>query len=98
MIIYEITTTVDKELIKKYEEYMQEIHIPDLLETEYFESAEFAPLGEGKYRVSYAAKDREVLDRYLDTSAEALRKDFLRHFPAGVEVSREIYDDDQIRN
>ena len=98
MIIYEITTKVDKELVKTYEAYMQETHIPDLLETGYFESAEFAPLGEGKFRVSYATKNRKVLDKYLDTSAEALRKDFIEHFPKGVEVSREIYDDEQIRN
>lgn len=90
MIIYEITTKVKMELIKKYESYMLETHIPDLIETGYFESAEFARIAEGNYRVRYLAKGRETLEKYFESDAIRLRADFIEHFPEGVEVSREI--------
>lgn len=41
MIIYEITANVRTDLVKSYETYMRETHIPDLLETGFFSGAKF---------------------------------------------------------
>ena len=90
MIIYEITAKVETRLIKKFERYMRNTHIPDLLRTGYFENAEMARVSEGNYRIRYLTKDRETLDKYFATDAEKLREDFIQHFPAGLEVSREV--------
>ena len=90
MIIYEITTKVRLDLIDDYEHYMREIHILDLLDTGYFESAELTRVTDGVYRIQYYVKDRETLDEYIDIKAKELRDDFAANFPEGVEVSRAI--------
>lgn len=90
MIVYEITAKVRPDLIEEYEQYMRDIHIKDLIETGYFENAEFALISEGNYRARYITKDRGTLDKYFETDAERLREDFIEHFPEGIEVSREI--------
>ncbi len=90
MTVYEITTSVRHELIKKYERYMLENHIPDLIATGYFESAELSKISKGKYRVRYSTKDRTALENYFESDAERLREDFTAHFPEGIGVSRKI--------
>jgi hypothetical protein len=88
-VLYEITAAVNVELIKKYEKYMREQHIPDLLETGFFVGAKFTRSSENRYRIVYEALDQESLDEYLEKEAPRLRADFQRHFPAGIELSRE---------
>lgn len=92
MIIYEITVTVQKELIESYESYMRLRHIPDLLATGYFRKAYFTRSAENRYRIQYHAYHQAALNEYLATKAESLRADFLMHFPEGVEVSRENWE------
>jgi hypothetical protein len=90
-VIYEITAIVAPELIEKYEKYMRERHIPDLLATGYFLGAAFTYSTDNRYRILYKAYDQESLNKYLEREAARLRADFLAHFPAGIEVSREIW-------
>jgi len=90
MMIYEITTVVEPDLISKYEQYMLTRHIPDLLATGYFTGASFARSKLGRYRVRYEVSTREALDRYLSEHAPRLRADFASHFPTGVQLTREV--------
>ncbi|MEP6903588.1 MAG: DUF4286 family protein [Actinomycetota bacterium] len=92
MIIYEITCIVRADSIEKYEKYMRELHIPDLLTTNYFSGAKFTRSGENRYRIQYEADDQKALDDYLSLGAVHLRADFLAHFPEGVELSRENWE------
>jgi hypothetical protein len=92
MIIYEITTIVDDELVESYEKYMRETHIPDLLATGYFAKAYFTCSGKNRFRIQYHAHDQKALDDYLEKDAPRLRDDFSSHFPEGVEVSRENWE------
>lgn len=92
MMIYEINATVSLELIEKYEDYMKIRHIPDLMRTGYFLSAEMSRAEEGRYRIRYELRDQETLEQYLGNDAGRLREDFMRHFPDGVNVSREIWE------
>ncbi len=92
MIIYEITTTVEPEKIETYEKYMRERHIPDLIATGYFQSAKMTRSSAGRYRICYELRDKKSLDEYFANDADRLRKDFLDHFPEGVEVSRETWE------
>lgn len=91
MIIYEITARVQKAQVEKFEQFMLEKHIPDLLETGRFSGAEIARFPENCYRIRYNAVDKTSLDEYLANDAGELRKDFQRNFPGGgIELSREI--------
>ena len=92
-VIYEITTSVRAELVERYEDYMRQRHIPDLLATGYFHSAAFtgSAAAPGRYRVRYEAHDQKSLDKYLSNDADRLRGDFMAHFPEGVEIAREVW-------
>jgi len=90
-VIYEITAVVAPELTEKYEKYMREQHIPDLLATGYFRGAKFTSSTENRYRILYEAHNQESLNQYLKNDATRLRADFLAHFPTGIELSREIW-------
>jgi hypothetical protein len=90
MVIYKITAVVEPGLSDEYERYMTK-HIRDVLATGYFASATFDRNGD-RYRTRYNAKDRSRFDRYLAMEAPRLRDDFNSHFPAGIELSREIWD------
>lgn len=92
MIIYEITAVVEPRLVEKYEQYMSGQHIPDLLATGHFTGASFACTTENRYRIRYEAFNKHALDQYLTHDAERLRADFLKHFPSGIEVSREVWE------
>jgi hypothetical protein len=90
-VIYEITAIVRAELVDAYEKYMRERHIPDLLATKYFSAAYFTRTLENRYRIQYHARDEDILREYLNKDAERLRADFNKHFPEGIEVSREVW-------
>jgi hypothetical protein len=92
MVIYEITAVVRRELVDEYEQYMCRRHIPDLLATGYFQRASISCSEGNRYRICYEAANREALDKYLSREAERLRADFLAHFPAGVELTREVWE------
>ena len=72
--------------------------IPDLLATGYFQAAAFTRSGANHYRIRYEAFDKSVLNKYLSYDAERLRADFLAFFPAGIELSREVWEILQIFN
>ena len=91
MIIYEVTTDVAAHAIAAYESYMREKHIPEVLGTGCFESASIARSMPGRYRIRYAARNMDVLDRYLATYAQQFRADFAAHLASGVAVSREVW-------
>ena len=90
-VIYEITATVAPELAAEYETFMREHHIPALLGTGHFRSVAFTRSTAGRYRVRYEARNQAELEGYLASHAEALRAEFAGRFPAGIELSREIW-------
>lgn len=90
-VIYEITAVVESALIEKYERYMRERHIPDLLDTGHFIGAKIARSGGNRYRIAYEARDQNALEQYLNEHAARLRADFLAHFPDGAELKREVW-------
>jgi len=91
MVTYEITTRVDLSLVERYEGYMRERHIPDLLATGCFEAATFTRAEPGRYRIRYEAPTEAALQQYLSAHAPRLRADFAANFPSGAEVDREIW-------
>lgn len=88
MFIYEVTATVDEKIAGAYEKYMTEQHIPDVLATGCFTAAFFAKNG-NKYRMGYHCDSNENFDAYLANDAERIRADVAKHFPTGIEFSRQ---------
>lgn len=91
MITYEVTATVRDDLRSRYEVFMRERHIPDMLLTGLFVGAHFVRADEGRFRTRFDLLDRPALERYLATHAARLRADFNAHFPEGVELERDIW-------
>jgi hypothetical protein len=92
MIIYEVTVKVGKHIAGEFERYMIEQHIPDVLRTGAFTSANFLLTADGQYQTRYAAKSRDELERYYNENADALRLDVSSRFPEGLEFSRREWD------
>lgn len=89
-VTYEITAEVPAELAERFEHYMIETHIPDLIATGHFRSAIFCR-SDNMYRIRYELDSERALDEYLKTDAPRLREDFSQHFPTGIDVSRQTW-------
>jgi predicted AlkP superfamily phosphohydrolase/phosphomutase len=77
--------------MERFEAYMLDKHIAEVIATGYFAGATFYRGGERR-RTIYEAFDREALENYLANDAERLRNDFAEHFPEGVVATREVWD------
>lgn len=86
---YEVTAVIREDLRDAFESFMIEIHIPEVMETGSFTDARFSTIEPGRYKASYTARSREVLDKYLAEHSPLLRENVAKHFPEGVEFSRE---------
>ena len=92
MFCYEVRAVVEEQLESRFEDYMLGKHIAEVLETGCFMRARFSR-NEDHYATAYIASGRAEIDRYLEQFTEAMRDDFKLHFPVGVELSRNIYED-----
>jgi hypothetical protein len=91
MITYAVTAEVREDLRARYELYMRDRHIPDMLATGLFLGASFLRAEDGRYQARYDFADRESYDRYIATHATRLRTDFSAHFAEGVAVDRNVW-------
>lgn len=91
MITYEVTAAVRDDLRGRYEVYMRERHIPDVLQTGLFLGAQLLRTDDGRFRTRHDLEDQAQLERYLTTHAPRLRADVVAHFPDGLEFTREVW-------
>jgi hypothetical protein len=91
MVIYEVTALVTPDLVRDYEHFMREHHIPAILATGCFRRAAFTRADPDRYRMRYEARSSQDLERYLASHAPALREDFTARFPEGVTLSRDVW-------
>ena len=89
---YNVRVTVSDDLAERFAGYMRSKHIPDVLATGKFASAEIARSDGGTFLVSYLAGSGSDLDEYLKLHTESLREAFSREFPFEVNVEREIFE------
>jgi catechol 2,3-dioxygenase-like lactoylglutathione lyase family enzyme len=90
-VTYEVTATVRPDLVERYERYMRDRHVPDLLATGCIVAATFSRSAPGRYRIRYEAPDQQSLDTYLTDHAPALRASVEQEFGNGVSLSREVW-------
>lgn len=99
MLIYNVTTGVDKKIEQEWLVWMKEVHIPEVMKTQMF-------LGYRMYRVlssedneavsyaiQYQAKSISQIERYLDTFAPALREDVKKKFGEGAVSFRTLLEE-----
>ena len=91
-VVYEITADVEASIAAEYERYLVDEHIPDLMGTGCFVSAEIARSARTRFRIRYVAGDRADLDRYLAEHADRLRTSALARSPDRVALSREVWE------
>lgn len=86
MILYNVTITVDAEVEPQWLQWMQEVHIPDVLRTGCFEEARLLRLlhmdepGQCTYAVQYRCRDLRDLARYEENYADRLRREHTEKF------------------
>ena len=95
MLSYEVTVKVRTDLQAAFERYMREKHIPEIWDTLCFTFIQFEQNEEGHFRTCYQTPKRADYDRYIAAHANALRADFMQHFPDGCEVSRQVFESKQ---
>jgi Ni,Fe-hydrogenase III component G len=89
-VSYQVTATVEPQLVDEFERFMVEDHMPALIATGCFGSAAIVRVGPGRYRMRYEAESRAELDRYLQTEAPRVRSEFTARFPSGIALEREV--------
>jgi hypothetical protein len=90
---YEAVLDVEPHLAERLEAYMRGRHVPAIFATGCFHDVRFERAGVTRFRTLYRAATRADLDRYLAQHAPGLRADFLAHFPTGISVTRETWDE-----
>jgi hypothetical protein len=72
---------------------MRTKHFPDILSTRCFTSIAFDRATATRFRSRYEARTRADLDRYLAEHTARYRADFAAHFPVGVTLARDIWEE-----
>ena len=90
-LCYEVTVDVEAMLADALQKYMVKKHLPEIFATGCFAEIRFLQEGPTRYRTQYWATDETRLDDYLTRHAEAMRADFLLHFPRGVSIQRSVW-------
>jgi hypothetical protein len=80
MLIYNVTTKVDWSIADEWEQWMKEVHIPQIIETGCFVKYQFARLLETDeeegptFTAQYFANSRSSYDTYINEFAPAFRE------------------------
>ncbi len=86
MILYNVTTNIDESIHHQWLQWMQQIHIPEVLATGKFSSARLVKvlveeeMGGLTYAIQYTTDSKATLQRYYDDDAPRLREEGSRLF------------------
>lgn len=95
MFIYNVTVNVDDDVRENWLEWMQESHIPDVLQTGLFVGATFSRLMVEEetgttYSIQYRLKDLESYHIYQEMYAAGLQAEHLKRFPEKTVAFRTV--------
>lgn len=81
MVLYNVTVNIDQDIEAEWKSWMQEIHIPEVLETGFFLKHRMLKLLNEQpdatgptYAIQYELENIGKLDTYLEQHAPALQK------------------------
>ena len=95
MIIYSVTVTIEAAIEREWLDWMQRVHVPDVLRTGCFIGATIYKLVEPKrdepiYAIQYQCASMAEYQRYRDHFAAALQKEHNDRFNGRFRASRQI--------
>ncbi|TNE46605.1 MAG: DUF4286 family protein [Deltaproteobacteria bacterium] len=97
MVIYNVSVAIDKEVEADWKQWMEDVHIPDVLATGYFLNASIfqqlePPAEEGRsaYQIRYTCQSLNDLESYQANSAAALQADHTQRYQGRFAASRTI--------
>ncbi len=86
MYLYNVTINIEESIHDTWLQWMQQVHIPDMLATGKFSKARLCMVmvteetGGITYSVQYETDSKDTLDKYYKEDAARLRKDGLERF------------------
>ena len=98
MIIYSVTVTIEAAVEHEWLDWMQRIHVPDVIQTGCFAGATIYKMFEPKndeptYVIQYRCSAMEEYRRYHDDFAPALQKEHSDRFSGRFRASRQILEE-----
>ena len=98
MIIYSVTVTIEAAIEREWLDWMQRVHVPDVLRTGCFIGATiykmFEPTSdEQTYVIQYQCSAMAEYQRYRDHFAAALQKEHSDRFSGRFLASRQILEE-----
>jgi hypothetical protein len=96
MIIYMVIASVHPEIANEFINWMTSAHVPDVVNTGCFQSAQFCRLNEESmdadptFIIQYYCESHEQLDNYFKNFAPALRKEFNEKYGEKCKLSRSV--------
>ena len=96
MLIYNITIKIDRSIQKDWVLWMQQIHIPEVMQTGCFAANRLLKLLESDesdgftYTVQYTASSKADYDRYIEKYVEALRKSTINKWENSIIAFRTL--------
>ena len=98
MIIYSVTITVQASIESEWIEWMQRVHVPDVLRTGCFVECRFYKVLGGEadeltYLLQYRCQSLAEYQRYRDNFAPALQKEHTDRFAGKFRGSRQLMDE-----
>lgn len=84
-IVYSVTVKVEEDVLQDWLQWMQAVHIPDVMKTDLFESARLARIINSKedgdsYSVQYICKSMAAMHEYEVKHAPALKQDHIQRY------------------
>lgn len=96
MILYNVTVAIDKEVEQEWLIWMKNVHIPEVMETNQFESYKFFKVlntddpQASSYSVQYFAESLKNLQLYMAAFAPELQQKALLKFPNKMAAFRTL--------
>ena len=95
MIIYSVTITIQASIESEWVDWMNKVHVPDVLRTRCFVKCRFYKVlgsddDELTYVLQYSCRSLEEYHRYRDNFAPALQKEHTDKFSGRFRGSRQL--------
>lgn len=98
MIVYRVNVEVDRDVAQDWQQWMQEHHVPDVIRTGFFDSAEMFQVQQEKANATqrlafvfeYRTSSIERFQQYTEQAAPELQRDHTQRYCGKFNASREI--------
>jgi hypothetical protein len=98
MIIYSVTVIIEPAVEQEWLDWMQRVHVPDVLRTGCFSECTFgkaveSDASEPTYVLQYRCESLDEYRRYRDNFAPALQKDHTDRYAGRFRASRQLLEE-----